>query len=321
MGIPRFVIVSTAVALGFLVGLSHSPAAPAQVREAQVPLIRVHTDFVVLHVAVLDNKSRFAPGLPEDRFKVSEDGVPQAIRLFSNEDRPAAIGLVIDNSGSMHNKRADVILAALAFARASNPLDEYFVVHFNERVWMGLPDGMPFASDPGMLTKALAQATARGRTALYDAVDRGLDHLRQAQNPHRVLVVVSDGGDNASAIGLQQLLQRVQQTDVVIYTIGLFDEYARDRNPRVLKELAAATGGEAFLPGGIDGAAAILQRIARDIRSIYLIGYESTNTTRDGKYRQVRVNLQSAGGEKLKVRARAGYVAPSNAVQIEGVGR
>jgi Ca-activated chloride channel family protein len=127
-----------------------------------------------------------------------------------------------------------------------------------------------------------------------------------------VLVVVSDGGDNASAMSFEQLLQRVQQTDVVIYTIGLFDEYARDRNPRVLEALAAATGGEAFLPGGIDGAAAVLQRIARDIRSIYLIGYESTNPTRDGKYRRVRVKVQSGRGEKLKVRTRGGYFAPSD---------
>ena len=319
MSIQRFVMISTGVAFGSLVGLSHS-SAPAQVNEAQVPLIRVHTDLVVLHAAVLDNRSRFVGGLPEERFKVSEDGVPQAIRVFSNEDRPAAVGLVIDNSGSMHEKRADVILAALAFARASNPLDEYFVVHFNDNVWMGLPEGILFANDPGMLTQALAQARARGRTALYDAVDRGLEQLRQAQNPHRALVVVSDGGDNASAIGFERLLQRVQQTDVVIYTIGLFDEFARDRNPRVLKELAAATGGEAFLPGGIDGATAALQRIARDIRSIYLIGYESTNATRDGKYRAVRVNLQSARGERLKVRARAGYVAPSDA-QLDRAGQ
>jgi VWFA-related protein len=311
MGIQRRAIVTVAAALGAILALGDL-VAPAQVPEAQAPLIRVHTDLVVLHAAVLDGKSRFVAGLPEDRFRVLENGVSQTIRLFSNEDRPAAIGLVIDNSGSMHDKRADVVLAALAFARASNPLDEYFVVHFNENVWLGLPGGMPFASGPETLTRALAQARAFGRTALYDAIDRGLEHLRQAQNPHRVLVVVSDGGDNASAIGFQELLQRVQQTDVVIYTIGLFDDYARDRNPRVLKELAAVTGGEAFLPGGIDGAAGVLQRIAGDIRSIYLIGYESTNTGRDGKFRQVRVSLSTRRGERLKVRTRPGYFAPSD---------
>ncbi|MBI4485361.1 MAG: VWA domain-containing protein [Acidobacteria bacterium] len=311
MAIQRSAIATVAAALGTFLGLGGSVAS-AQISEAQVPLIRVHTDLVVLHAAVLDGKSRFVAGLPEGRFSVLENGVPQTIRLFSNEDRPAAIGLVLDNSGSMRDKRGDVVLAALAFARASNPLDEYFVVHFNENVWLGLPDGMPFANGPETLTKALAQARAFGRTALYDAIARGLEHLRQAQNPHRVLVVVSDGGDNASATEFEELLQRVQQTDVVIYTIGLFDEYARDRNPRVLKELAAVTGGEAFLPGGIDGAAAVLQRIARDIRSIYLIGYESSNTARDGKFRQVRVTLQTPRGERLKIRTRPGYFAPSD---------
>ncbi|MBI3047820.1 MAG: VWA domain-containing protein [Acidobacteria bacterium] len=311
MGIARFAVVAAAVACGFLGGLREWPAG-AQGHDAQTPLIRIQTDLVVLHAAVLDKRSRFVPGLPESRFTVLEDGVPQTIRLFSNEDRPAAIGLVVDNSGSMHRKREDVVLAALAFARASNPLDEYFVVHFNDDVWMGLPEGMFFADGPGMLAKALARARAHGRTALYDAIDRGLEHLRQARNPHGVLVVLSDGGDNASAMSFEQLLQRVQQTDVVIYTIGLFDEYARDRNPRVLKALAAATGGEAFLSGGIEGAATVLQRIARDIRSIYLIGYESTNAARDGKYRRVRVNVRSARGDPLRVRTRGGYFAPSD---------
>ena len=312
MSIPWYAIVSAAVAVGSLAGAGSSPAG-AQASAPQVPTIRVRTDLVVLQVAVLDKESRFVPGLPEPRFTVSEEGVPQTIRVFSNEDRPAAIGLIVDNSGSMHNKREDVILAALAFARAGNPLDEYFVVHFNERIWMGLPDGVSFASGFEGLLKALSRTQTYGRTALYDAVDRGLEHLRQSGNARRVLVVVSDGGDNASAIQLEQLLRRVQETDVAIYTIGLFDEDARDRNPRVLRRLAAAAGGEAFLPGSIGGATAVLSRIARDIRSIYLIGYESTNPARDGRYRQVRVNLQSTGREKLKVRARPGYFAPLDA--------
>jgi VWFA-related protein len=282
---------------------------PGGVRASQVETLKVHTDLVVLHVAVLDGKSRFVPGLPQDRFNVYEDGVPQTIRVFTNEEGAATIGLVIDNSGSMHNKRTDVGAAALAFARASNPLDEFFVVHFNERVWMGLPEGAPFTSVPVMLTESLSHIGAYGRTALYDAVERGLQHLSDAHNPHRVLVVVSDGGDNASAMSFERLLRHAQQTDTVIYTIGLFDEYSRDRNPRILKELAAATGGEAFLPGSVRGATAVLERIAHDIRSTYLVGYEPTNAIRDERYRKVRVVVDAADRGTLKVRARTGYFA------------
>lgn len=280
---------------------------------SQVPTLKANTDLVVLHVAVLDGKSRFVAGIPEDRFKIYEDGVPQTIRIFTNEDRTTTIGLVIDNSGSMQNKRADVMTAGLAFARASNPLDEFFVVHFNERVWVGVPEGAPVMRGPEVLTEALSHIGAYGRTALYDAVERGLQHLSGANNSHRVLVIVSDGGDNASAMSFERLLQHAQQTNTVIYTIGLFDEASRDRNPRMLKELAAATGGEAFLPGSVRGATAVLERIASDIRSTYLVGYEPTNAIRDGKYRKVQVVVDDAGLGKLKVRARAGYLAPTAA--------
>ncbi|MBI2829273.1 MAG: VWA domain-containing protein [Acidobacteria bacterium] len=192
------------------------------------------------------------------------------------------------------------------------PLDEFFVVHFNERVWMGVPGGAPFTRGPVVLTEALSHIGAYGKTALYDAVERGFLHLSDAGNPHRALVVVSDGGDNASAMPFERLLQHAQQADTIIYTIGLFDQSSRDRNPRILKELAAATGGEAFLPGSIRGATAVLERIARDIRSTYLVGYEPTNTVRDGNYRNVRVVVDAAGRGTLKVRARPGYFAPAS---------
>ncbi len=135
--------------------------------------------------------------------------------------------------------------------------------------------------------------------------------MSDAGTSHRVLVVVSDGGDNASAMSFERLLQHAQQTNTVIYTIGLFDEHSRDRNPRILKELAAATGGEAFLPGSVRGATAVLERIASDIRSTYLVGYEPTNTVPDGRYRAVQVRVDDAGRGKLKVRARTGYLAPT----------
>lgn len=284
---------------------------PSDADVSQGPTFKAYTDLVAVHAAVLDKKSRFVRGLPRDRFSIYEDGVAQTVRFFSNDDRAASIGLVIDNSGSMQNKREQVITAALAFAQASNPLDEFFVVHFNERVWTGLPEGTSFTSSPPILANALSHVEAYGRTALYDAIARGLEHLNEARNPHRVLVVISDGGDNASATRFEPLLRRAQLSDVVIYTIGLFDENTPDRNPRILKELAATTGGEAFLPGSINGAVKVLDRIAHDIRSAYQFGYEPANNARDGMYRTVRVELDGAGRGTHKVRARTGYFVPA----------
>ena len=279
-------------------------------RPTQEPTLKAQTDLVVLHVAVVDRHSRFVSALPQDQFKIYEDGVPQTIQFFSNDDSAATVGLVIDNSGSMYRKRNDVIAAAQVFVEGSNPLDEFFVVHFNDRVWVN-PVGDSFTTDSRTLATALSHIEARGRTALYDAVSRGFQHLIFAHNPHRVLVVVSDGADNASATRFDQLLRDAQQTDTVIYTIGLFDEDSRDRNPRILRALSAATGGEAFLPGSFHGARAVLERIAHDIRSTYMIGYEPTNASRDGRFRRIRVELNPAGRDTLKVRARTGYVAPA----------
>jgi VWFA-related protein len=306
----RIVLAAGVVAWATLAEVSGAGGAGGP-RPSQVPTLKAHTDLVVLHVAVLDRHSRFVSALPQDQFRIYEDGVPQTIRFFSNEDRAATIGLVIDNSGSMYRKLDDVIAAGRVFVDGSNPLDEFFVVHFNDRVWLNPEGDTSFTTDPLVLATALSHIEARGRTALYDAVTRGFQHLNHAHNPHRVLVVVSDGGDNASAARFDQLLRDAHQTDTVIYTIGLFDEDSRDRNPRVLRALAAATGGEAFLSGSVHGAMAVLERIAHDIRSTYMIGYEPTNASRDGRFRNVRVELNATGHGKLKVRARTGYVVPA----------
>jgi len=278
----------------------------------QGPDIRVHSDLVVLHVAVTDRQSRFVPGLAQAEFKVYEDGVPQTISFFSHEDHPATVGLVIDNSGSMRSKRAEVIGAAQTLVRASNPRDELFIINFNEGVWTGLPPDMPFTSDADILAHALSNTQARGKTALYDAVARALDHLDLGVSSRRVLVVVSDGGVNSSSTPREQLMERARRGDAVVYSIGLFDKDLNDRDPDVLKQLSAATGGECFLPANVREAGRILARIAQDIRHTYTIGYVPTNATRDGRYRKVRVTLESAQPRgKLNVRARSGYQAPS----------
>ena len=308
------ILATTTVLLGsvLLWTLGHAQSATGPHVAEQTPILRARADLVVLHVAIRDRESRFVPGLTAQQFKIYEDGVLQTIRFFSHEDRPATIGLVIDNSGSMRAKRRDVIAASLAFIRASNPENELFITNFNEAVWPGLPPSMPFTMDSPLLEVVLSRTLARGQTALYDAISAALDHLKNGANSRQVLVVVSDGRDNASVTRLDQVLRRAQEAHAVIFTLGLFDELSYDRNPDVLKRLAAVTGGERYLPRHAAEASSILERIARDIRNTYDIGYESTNPKRDGKFRRIDVGVNSGDGERLRARARTGYIVPAD---------
>jgi Ca-activated chloride channel family protein len=281
------------------------------------PVFSSRSDLVVLHVTVLDGRSGFVSGLPREAFRVYEDGRPQEIEFFSNEDSPVTVGLVIDSSGSMQRKREAVIAAGLAFAQSSHPQDEMFTVHFNERVWTGLPGNQPFTSDLSELRAALERSAARGRTAFFDAVTFALRHLETGHRQKKVLVVISDGGDNASTTTFEELLDRAHRADAVIYAIGLSDWYDREADPDVLRDLAKATGGEAFFVRNTerakDRATEILSRIARDIRSGYTIGYtpeREVEADADG-FRTVKVEVSAPDRRKLTVRARAGYVTGS----------
>jgi len=266
-------------------------------------------DLVVLHATVTDKKGGFVAGLGREDFQVFEDGRPQTIRLFQHEDVPVAVGLVVDNSGSMGRKRNDVSSAALAFARSSNANDQMFIVNFNEKVTFGLPNTELFSAQPAELEQALNGVPAIGKTALYDAICAGLDHLKKATLDKKVLIVISDGGDNASRHTLTQLLDAAGHSDVIIYTIGLFDEFDEDSNPGVLKKLARATGGEVFLPGAIPMVVPICERIAKDIRNQYTIGYVPSDPSLDNSYRAIRVVASGPHGHKYQVRTREGYLA------------
>jgi VWFA-related protein len=282
---------------------------------ALAPELRSQADFradsnlVVLQVTVTDRRGPVGV-LPESAFHIYEDGVPQTPTLFRHEDVPVAVGLVVDNSGSMERKLPDVVAAADVFARTSNPEDRMFVVNFNEHVTLGLPVGEAFVSSPDQLRAAMLRIQARGRTALYDAVALALDHIAASTLQKKVLIVVSDGGDNASKLTFARLLLRVQRSDVVIYTVGLFDEYNTDRNPGVLRQLAKASGGEAFFPDEIPNVVGVLKAVSHDIRNQYTLGYISTNTTMDGTYRGVRVAVGAPHSSQWIVRTRAGYFAP-----------
>jgi Ca-activated chloride channel family protein len=272
--------------------------------------IKVNVDMVVLRATAQDGKNTLVSGLSKADFQVYEDGVLQPIKYFSHEDIPVTVGLVVDNSGSMMPKRRDVVAAALVFARSSNPLDQMFLVNFNEKVSFGLPDNMPFTDQIGQLEVALSRVRANGETALYDAVAVALDHLKKGNRDKKVLIVISDGGDNASKHKLAEILTRVGQPDVIIYTIGIFDDQDPDRNPRVLKQLAKDTGGEAFLPASLKDVAPICERIAHDIRNQYTIAYVPSNRKRDGSYRAIQVKAIAPGRGRLAVRTRTGYFAP-----------
>ncbi|MBZ5506958.1 MAG: VWA domain-containing protein [Acidobacteriia bacterium] len=271
----------------------------------------METDLVVLHATAQNQKGILVSGLEKNDFQVYEDGVLQQIKYFSHEDIPVTVGLVIDNSGSMRPKRAQVIAAALAFARASNPQDQMFVVNFNERVAFGLPDSAPFTDQVPQLELALSRVAADGETALYDAVAAALDHLNKGNRDKKVLIVISDGGDNASKHSLAPIIAMARQPGAIIYTIGLFDETDEDRNPKVLKQLAHETGGETFLPESIKEVIPICERIARDIRNQYTIAYVPANRKQDGAYRTIQVRAVAQGGGRLLVRTRPGYFARS----------
>ncbi len=296
-----------------LVGLAGGPLpqTPPPI-EAQGPpayQISVNVHLVVLNATVRDGKGRFASDLREQNFEVYEDGVRQTIRLFLHEDIPVTVGLVVDHSGSMRPKLAEVIAAARTFIRSSSPEDQMFVVNFNEKVTFGLPDNLPLANRPEDLTSAIANAPTAGMTALYDAVIEARKRLPAGGPEKKVLVVISDGGDNASTHTLAEVLKMAAESSILVYTIGIFDEDDRDSNPAVLRRLAGVTGGEAFFPQELKEVVAICERIARDIRNQYTIGYLSSSTARPGAYRSIRVAARAIGNNKLIVRARTGYIA------------
>jgi Ca-activated chloride channel homolog len=271
--------------------------------------ISVDVNLVVLHVTVLDRNGGFVSGLGKEDFHVYEDGAPQVIQVFDHEDVPVAVGLAVDNSGSMSRKRKEVTAAALAFVRASNPRDQMFVVNFNERVSFGLPDSELFSASAVELGRALDGTPATGRTALYDAIEAGLDRLKKATLDKKVLIVISDGGDNASHHKLGQVLEDAARSDAIIYTVGLLDEAEDDRNPGVLRKIARATGGEAFLPQETSKVVPICEQIAADIRNQYTIGYIAPSRKLDSAFRTIKVTATGQHGEKLLVRTRTGYVA------------
>lgn len=272
---------------------------------------RISTDVrnVVLPITVVDRKGEFVDGLTRENFKVFDDGKPQEIRYFSHADVPLTIGLIVDSSGSMCPKRSDTVLAALHFVRVSNPRDEMFVINFNEHVQTGLPPGQAFSNDIASLRMALLNKPCAGQTAMYDALAAALDRLASGSRDRKALILVSDGGDNASRHSFQQVLDAALKSNAVIYTIGLFDPDDPDRNPGILKKLARTTGGEAYLPEKTSQLSEIADHIAKDLRNQYTVAYIPSNPA-GSNYHKVQVFTTAPGRPRLSARTRPGYFAP-----------
>ena len=272
---------------------------------AQQPAFRAETRLVVIHATVRNPRGELVTNLERDAFRVFENGKRQPITLFRRDDIPVSLGLLIDNSGSMRLLRSKVEAAAVALARASNPQDEIFVLNFNDKANLDVP----FTSHVADLEAGIGRVDSIGGTAMWDAIDRAQSYLSErGTRERRVLVVITDGIDNASAATRDQIEKQAEQRDTVIFAVGLFGDEGRVKQGRhELDRLADRTGGIAYYPAGIDQIGEVALEIARQIRNQYTIAYAPGNQALDGTYRAIRVTVASP--EALSVRTRAGYRA------------
>jgi VWFA-related protein len=294
------------VLCGAIAGRSYSIDSPQE----KAFKLRADSELVLLDVSVKAPRARggWVSGLSKESFTVFENGRPQPVLQFASTDTPVTVGLVVDNSGSMRRKQAEVALAGLAFAKESNLFDEFFVLNFNDYVVFGLPAGVRFTDKLQLLRNALHFGTPAGRTALYDGMALGLSHIRLGSKDKHTLIVVSDGGDNASHISFHDLLQMLEASPVTVYTVGIFEADDVDRNPGVLRRIAQVSGGEYFQVGQIEEVVPVFHKIAQDIRNRYTVGFRPDPTLdRDAnplRTVKVAVTLQ---GKKLVAHTRTSY--------------
>jgi Ca-activated chloride channel homolog len=292
--------------------LAASPSGGPQDR----PTFKSSSELVVLHISVRDRGGRYITGLTQDAFTVIDDGKPQTLEMFSADEVPASVGFLIDNSNSMRPNRDRVIASSVAFVKNSHPQDEVFALTFNESVRRAWGPRIIAESDPAAFATAMSQAVvARGMTAIYDGLVAGLEHLEHAKHTRQVLIVVGDGGDNASRAKLDDVIKRVHEPDATVYSVAIVDSMVRDgSNPKLLRQLARATGGEFYFPRQVDDVQESFERIAKDIRSAYTIAYTPTKggeSAAERRRRTVKVYVRSPDGRVLTVRTRDGYFEKS----------
>lgn len=285
------------------------PALPAQeIPSPDEPGFTLYaaSQLVVLNVGVQDSHGLNIKGLKAEDFKIFEDGHPQTIKQFAAEDRPVTLGIVVDASGSMRTRQPEVVTAALAFVRASNPQDETFVVNFNDRAFEGL--SVPFSNNPQQLRAALLGPKPAGRTALYDALILAASHLAQGKWENKVLLLISDGGDNNSSHTFAETMRALQLSGATVYSIALFDPDEREHNVGLLHRLSKMSGGEAFEPMDITEIEPLCLRIAADIRASYTLAYTPPQPDRHATPRKIKVAVAAPNTGKAIVRTRTSYV-------------
>jgi len=262
---------------------------------------------VVLYATVRQNNGGFVDDLRREDFTILEDGKPQEIDAFLREDVPVAIGLLVDNSQSMMNKRSQVVEAARTFVRAANPQDDIFVLHFNEVILWGLHPDIPFTGDRRLLDDALDRMTVDGRTALYAAIAEGLKHLGKSALTKKALIVLSDGGDNMGPLKMDDVVKLADLSGASFYAIGIYDAMDGDADPKVLRNLANRTGGEAHFPQQVDEVRSLCERIAATLRNQYTLSYSPPSWATGRTYRKIELKVKDPKRRKLTVRTRTGY--------------
>jgi Ca-activated chloride channel family protein len=294
----------------FLSILGFSPSLATELSPAGVDAqtkIAVSANLVLLPVNVTDARGTFVSGLKLEDFRVFEDGQLQKLTVFEERDTPVTVGLIVDHSRSMGAKIPDVVAAVTSFAHSSNPQDEMFVVDFNDNVSIELMKGKAFSNDAKELEEALTAVSARGRTALYDAVSEGLHHLQYGHLQKKALIIISDGGDNASHLKYSQVLAQARQSQSLIYSIALVGSDLEEENPGLLRRLSKDTGGIAYFPHEGESVANVSAEIARDLREQYTLGYAPQNMKSADAFRKIEVKVTAPGHGKLRVRTRQGY--------------
>lgn len=292
-------------------------SVPATERTAQVSpsspgvfTIQDNVNLVLLDVSVKDSRGGYVTGLKRNNFQVYEDGHKRDITQFASVDTPVTVGLVVDNSGSMRFKRPEVVTAGLAFAKQSNPQDEFFVINFNDSVVRGLPPQTLFTDNLQALRAALYYGQPAGQTALYDAVGYALKHLEYGHRDKRTLIIVSDGGDNVSKTSFAALLKLIEASRATVYTVGLYDAEDQDLNPGVLRKMASISGGEFFEPEKLSDVLPVFDKISKDIRNCYTVGYVPDQINDKRVVRSVKVTA-AENDRKLLVRTRTSYSTAS----------
>lgn len=275
--------------------------------------IAVEVNRVVLDLTVYDKQGRPVSGLTPESFRVLEDGVEQEILHLTQEDRPLTLGLVVDSSRSIGERRPEVIEGALRLARLSHDRDDVFLVSFNDAARLRLGRETASARSLSVLRDALIAMKPEGQTALYDGLTMALDELARGKWERQAAVVFSDGGDTASKAKIEETLERVRRSDGLVYAIGLASLNNPYRSPKVLRRLASASGGEAYFPEDAGELQAVCEAIAREMRSQYTLTYAPANPRQEGLYRQIAVKLVDPAAKRWKIRAREGYYEPGKA--------